>query len=152
MTNKFWWFCVFVSIFSFNLKIAGGSGITPMLQVIDTIVKNPEDNTKVTSLLLPYFFFSKMIIYIPHNEVCNLSIQIAELLRTPVTGFFTQILKKLLSSFTAHLKPSFHTRYPNMEIYNLFVCTDNIALCQCFSGWYTSQAKAGCTSGKPPKS
>lgn len=34
-----------------NLKIAGGSGITPMLQVIDAIVKNPEDNTQVTSLL-----------------------------------------------------------------------------------------------------
>ncbi|WZZ38694.1 hypothetical protein YC2023_034953 [Brassica napus] len=30
--------------------IAGGSGITPMLQVIDTIVKNPEDNTKITLL------------------------------------------------------------------------------------------------------
>ncbi|KAF2582487.1 hypothetical protein F2Q68_00000690 [Brassica cretica] len=26
--------------------VAGGSGITPMLQVIDAIVKNPEDNTK----------------------------------------------------------------------------------------------------------
>lgn len=50
--------CLYPS-FSYNLQIAGGSGITPMLQVIDTIVKNPEDNTKVISLLLPYFFTEK---------------------------------------------------------------------------------------------
>jgi len=30
--------------------LAGGSGITPMLQVIDAIVNNPEDKTKVTLL------------------------------------------------------------------------------------------------------
>eukprot|EP00252_Welwitschia_mirabilis_P006324 TRINITY_DN17174_c0_g1_i1.p1 TRINITY_DN17174_c0_g1~~TRINITY_DN17174_c0_g1_i1.p1 ORF type:complete len:268 (+),score=59.70 TRINITY_DN17174_c0_g1_i1:331-1134(+) len=30
--------------------IAGGTGITPMLQVIDAILKNPEDRTKVTLL------------------------------------------------------------------------------------------------------
>ncbi|XP_073289704.1 NADH-cytochrome b5 reductase-like protein isoform X1 [Primulina huaijiensis] len=30
--------------------IAGGSGITPMLQVIDAIVKNPDDNTQVSLL------------------------------------------------------------------------------------------------------
>uniref|UniRef100_A0A1J3FVN5 NADH-cytochrome b5 reductase n=1 Tax=Noccaea caerulescens TaxID=107243 RepID=A0A1J3FVN5_NOCCA len=30
--------------------IAGGSGITPMLQVIDAILKNPEDNTQITLL------------------------------------------------------------------------------------------------------
>ncbi|XP_010454305.1 PREDICTED: NADH-cytochrome b5 reductase-like protein [Camelina sativa] len=30
--------------------IAGGSGITPMLQVIDAIVKNPEDNTQISLL------------------------------------------------------------------------------------------------------
>lgn len=51
-------------------------------------------------------FLSKMSIYRPHIEVCNLSIQIAELLRIPDGGFFTQILK-LLSSFTAHLKTKF---------------------------------------------
>ncbi|CAI9100190.1 OLC1v1037132C1 [Oldenlandia corymbosa var. corymbosa] len=28
--------------------IAGGSGITPMLQIIEAIVKNPDDNTKVS--------------------------------------------------------------------------------------------------------
>ncbi|KAL8488318.1 hypothetical protein ACS0TY_024554 [Phlomoides rotata] len=28
--------------------IAGGSGITPMLQIIDAILKNPDDNTKVS--------------------------------------------------------------------------------------------------------
>ena len=28
-------------------QIAGGSGITPMLQVIDAILKNPDDNTQV---------------------------------------------------------------------------------------------------------
>ncbi|XP_043700811.1 NADH-cytochrome b5 reductase-like protein [Telopea speciosissima] len=28
--------------------IAGGTGITPMLQIIDAIVKNPDDNTKVS--------------------------------------------------------------------------------------------------------
>ncbi|PWA68021.1 FAD/NAD(P)-binding oxidoreductase [Artemisia annua] len=28
--------------------IAGGSGVTPMLQVIEAILKNPDDNTKVT--------------------------------------------------------------------------------------------------------
>lgn len=45
--------CDFVvaTFLNINLKIAGGSGITPMLQVIDAIVKNPEDNTQVTSLL-----------------------------------------------------------------------------------------------------
>lgn len=56
---------MFVSFFSFKLKIAGGSGITPMLQVIDTIVKNPEDNTKVTSLLLPYYFLENGHLYNP---------------------------------------------------------------------------------------
>ncbi|KAK1392537.1 NADH-cytochrome b5 reductase [Heracleum sosnowskyi] len=30
--------------------IAGGSGITPMLQIIDAILKNPEDNTKISLL------------------------------------------------------------------------------------------------------
>ncbi|XP_022864232.1 NADH-cytochrome b5 reductase-like protein [Olea europaea var. sylvestris] len=30
--------------------IAGGSGITPMLQIIDAILKNPDDNTQVTLL------------------------------------------------------------------------------------------------------
>uniref|UniRef100_A0A0A0LF54 NADH-cytochrome b5 reductase n=1 Tax=Cucumis sativus TaxID=3659 RepID=A0A0A0LF54_CUCSA len=30
--------------------IAGGTGITPMLQVIDAIVKNPDDNTQVSLL------------------------------------------------------------------------------------------------------
>ncbi|KVI11639.1 Ferredoxin reductase-type FAD-binding domain-containing protein [Cynara cardunculus var. scolymus] len=30
------------------VEIAGGSGITPMLQVIETILKNPDDNTKVS--------------------------------------------------------------------------------------------------------
>jgi len=47
------------------LKIAGGSGITPMLQVIDAIVKNPEDNTQVTNLLLTYFSyeFSKYFLF-----------------------------------------------------------------------------------------
>lgn len=39
--------------YSPNLKkhigmIAGGSGITPMLQVIETILKNPDDNTQVS--------------------------------------------------------------------------------------------------------
>jgi cytochrome-b5 reductase len=29
------------------LQVAGGSGLTPMLQVIDAIVSNPEDNTQV---------------------------------------------------------------------------------------------------------
>jgi len=29
------------------LQLAGGSGITPMLQVIDAIVSNPEDDTQV---------------------------------------------------------------------------------------------------------
>lgn len=31
----------------FTFQIAGGSGITPMLQVIDAILKNPDDNTQV---------------------------------------------------------------------------------------------------------
>lgn len=30
--------------------VAGGSGITPMLQIIDAILKNPDDNTQVTLL------------------------------------------------------------------------------------------------------
>lgn len=30
--------------------IAGGSGITPMLQIIEAILKNPEDNTKISLL------------------------------------------------------------------------------------------------------
>jgi NAD(P)H-flavin reductase len=29
-------------------QIAGGTGITPMLQVIEAILKNPDDNTQVT--------------------------------------------------------------------------------------------------------
>lgn len=29
------------------VQIAGGTGITPMLQVIEAILKNPDDNTQV---------------------------------------------------------------------------------------------------------
>jgi NAD(P)H-flavin reductase len=29
------------------LQIAGGTGITPMLQVLDAILSNPDDNTQV---------------------------------------------------------------------------------------------------------
>lgn len=29
-------------------QIAGGTGITPMLQVIEAILKNPDDNTQVS--------------------------------------------------------------------------------------------------------
>ncbi|KAJ9548669.1 hypothetical protein OSB04_021212 [Centaurea solstitialis] len=32
-----------------TVEIAGGLGITPMLQVIETILKNPDDNTKVST-------------------------------------------------------------------------------------------------------
>lgn len=35
----------YICIFIF--QIAGGTGITPMLQVIEAILKNPEDNTQV---------------------------------------------------------------------------------------------------------
>ena len=43
------------SCYSFPLKcmyflfiqIAGGTGVTPMLQIIEAILKNPDDNTKV---------------------------------------------------------------------------------------------------------
>lgn len=34
------------------MQIAGGTGITPMLQVIDAIVKNPDDNTQVRNHLV----------------------------------------------------------------------------------------------------
>ena len=33
------------------LKIAGGTGITPMLQVIDAILRDKEDNTKVCPMI-----------------------------------------------------------------------------------------------------
>ncbi|KAG8362619.1 hypothetical protein BUALT_BualtUnG0057800 [Buddleja alternifolia] len=32
------------------LRIAGGTGITPMLQIIDAILKNPDDSTQVSLL------------------------------------------------------------------------------------------------------
>jgi hypothetical protein len=34
--------------FTFCFQIAGGSGITPMLQVVRAILKNPDDNTQVS--------------------------------------------------------------------------------------------------------
>ncbi|XP_011622802.1 NADH-cytochrome b5 reductase-like protein isoform X2 [Amborella trichopoda] len=34
----------------FDLMIAGGTGITPMLQVIEAILKNPDDNTQISLL------------------------------------------------------------------------------------------------------
>lgn len=39
----------------FFLQIAGGTGITPMLQVIEAILKNPDDNTQVTYILFIIF-------------------------------------------------------------------------------------------------
>ncbi|KAL8129575.1 hypothetical protein V2J09_018730 [Rumex salicifolius] len=36
--------------FDLLVKIAGGSGITPMLQVIEAILRNPDDNTQVSLL------------------------------------------------------------------------------------------------------
>ncbi|CAI9782479.1 unnamed protein product [Fraxinus pennsylvanica] len=36
--------------------IAGGSGISPMLQIIDAILKNPDDNTQVTLLYANVFY------------------------------------------------------------------------------------------------
>ena len=91
-----------------------------MLQVIDTIVKNPEDNTKVISYYY-LFFHWKIIICTPHIKVCNISVQIAELLRIPAAGFFTQILKLLSYSLQLILKTEFShkRRYPNMEITSL---------------------------------
>lgn len=59
-----------------------------------------------------------MIIYTPYIKVCNISVQIAELLRIPAAGFFTQILKLLSYSLQLILKTEFShkRRYPNMEI------------------------------------
>jgi hypothetical protein len=34
--------------YTFCFQIAGGSGITPMLQVVRAILKNPDDNTQVS--------------------------------------------------------------------------------------------------------
>lgn len=39
------------------MQIAGGTGITPMLQVIDAIVSDPEDNTQVYKLSLIWSIF-----------------------------------------------------------------------------------------------
>lgn len=37
----------FFFTFSFTTQIAGGTGLTPMLQVIEAILKNPDDKTQV---------------------------------------------------------------------------------------------------------
>lgn len=41
---------VFLPVCNFILfiQIAGGTGITPMLQVIEAILRNPDDNTQVS--------------------------------------------------------------------------------------------------------
>jgi NAD(P)H-flavin reductase len=39
------------------MQIAGGTGITPMLQVIDAIISDPEDNTQVYKLPLIWSIF-----------------------------------------------------------------------------------------------
>lgn len=60
-------FYLFILFFSnsYFLQIAGGSGITPMLQVIEAILKNPNDNTKVSMFI---FLFSFLIICDFHIE------------------------------------------------------------------------------------
>ena len=49
------------------LQIAGGTGITPMLQVVDAIMSNPSDNTQVQKLcpLLSMIPLMRMLRFLP---------------------------------------------------------------------------------------
>lgn len=53
-------------LLAYFIQIAGGSGITPMLQVIEAILKNPDDTTKVS---LTTVFFT--IPYLAHMCDCH---------------------------------------------------------------------------------
>ena len=81
MYTKFWrnilWTVVvllFWRISTLGLQVAGGTGITPMLQVIDAIVSNPEDNTQVQRLnfyvaRIPFLLLQKFSLLVCRNEV-----------------------------------------------------------------------------------
>lgn len=60
------------------MQIAGGTGITPMLQVIDAIVKNPDDNTQVRNDLFFQTFSTKLK---PASKVENQGSFICTLMR-----------------------------------------------------------------------
>jgi hypothetical protein len=51
-----WYICEQLSLFlkATTLQIAGGTGITPMLQVLDAILSNPDDNTQVCHPVLSF--------------------------------------------------------------------------------------------------
>lgn len=55
-----------------DLQVAGGTGITPMLQVIDAILSNPEDNTQVHQLnfcVASIPFFLDVILSLQEREM-----------------------------------------------------------------------------------
>lgn len=52
------WRCFIILLILIGVQIAGGSGITPMLQIVEAILKNPDDKTQVSCpfTLVPHFF------------------------------------------------------------------------------------------------